>query len=108
MRKGNRSPIRKKSREHGNSRRSQTRDLGTSESLMVQSDYKPRKSAKNTKEKSCFSISFIVNGDSEATIKPVTKSVDEVFGKLHAPSHPARSAEEMKEAIAKRIRSRNP
>ncbi len=51
-------------------------------------------------------VEFIVHGGSEATLKPVTKSVDEVFGKLHSPSQPPRTVEQMKEAVAERIRSR--
>jgi len=43
---------------------------------------------------------------SEATLKPTTKSVDEVFGKLHSPSRPPRTVEQMNEAVAGRIRSR--
>ncbi|NQT93290.1 MAG: AbrB/MazE/SpoVT family DNA-binding domain-containing protein, partial [Lentisphaerae bacterium] len=39
-------------------------------------------------------VAFVVHGDSEATLKPVTKSVDEVFGKLHSPSQPCRTVDE--------------
>ena len=51
-------------------------------------------------------IAFIVHGDSEAVMKPVTKSVDEVFGRLHTAGQPRRSVEEMKAAVAKRMRER--
>ena len=49
-------------------------------------------------------IAFIVHGDAEAVLKPVTKSVDEVFGRLHSGGQPRRSVEEMKAAVAKRMR----
>ena len=49
-------------------------------------------------------IAFIVHGDSEVVLKPVTKSVDEVFGRLHSAGQPRRSVEEMKAAVAKRMR----
>ena len=52
-------------------------------------------------------VAFVIHGDSEATLKPVTKSVDKVYGKLHSPSQPRRTVDEMKEAVAKNIRSRN-
>ena len=51
-------------------------------------------------------VAFVVRGDAEAVLKPVTKSVDEVFGRLHSAAQPCRSVEEMKSAVAKRIRSR--
>lgn len=52
-------------------------------------------------------IAFVVHGDLEATMRPVTKSVDEVFGKLHNPAQPRRTVEQMKAAVAERMRSRN-
>lgn len=51
-------------------------------------------------------VAFVVHGDAEAILKPVTKSVDEVFGKLHSAAQPRRSVEEMNVAVAERIRSR--
>lgn len=48
-------------------------------------------------------IEFIVHNQSEATLKPLTKSVDEVFGRLHRPGRPARSVDEMNSAVARRI-----
>lgn len=50
-------------------------------------------------------VAFVVHGDSEAVLKPITKSVDDVFGRLHSPTQPRRSVEEMKAAVAGRIRS---
>ncbi len=51
-------------------------------------------------------VMFVVHGDAEAVLQPLTKSVDEVFGRLHNPVQPRRSLEEMKAAVAKRMRSR--
>ncbi|MDP8234947.1 MAG: AbrB/MazE/SpoVT family DNA-binding domain-containing protein [Candidatus Erginobacter occultus] len=50
-------------------------------------------------------VAFVLHGDSEVTLKPINKSVDEVFGKLHDPARPSRTVEEMKEAVAERIRT---
>ena len=51
-------------------------------------------------------VAFIVHVDSEAVLKPVTKSVDEVYGRLHSPGQPRRSVEEMKAAVLERMRER--
>jgi antitoxin PrlF len=48
-------------------------------------------------------VSFVVQNDSEAVIKPVSKSVDKVFGMLHRPDMTARTVEEMDEAIAEHV-----
>lgn len=52
-------------------------------------------------------VAFVVHGHAEATMKPITKSVDEVFGRLHSPSQPHRTIEQMKAAVGERMRSRN-
>ena len=51
-------------------------------------------------------VAFVVHGDLEAVLKPVTKSVDEVFGRLHRPARIRRSIDDMKAAVAERLRSR--
>jgi hypothetical protein len=51
-------------------------------------------------------VAFVVHGDDEAVLKPVTKSVDEVFGKLHHAGRSRRSTGEMKAAVAERLRQR--
>ncbi|TFH14899.1 MAG: AbrB/MazE/SpoVT family DNA-binding domain-containing protein [Lentisphaerales bacterium] len=51
-------------------------------------------------------VAFLVHGDAEAVLKPVTKSVDEVFGTLRDKAQPRRSIEEMNAAVAKRMRAR--
>ena len=50
-------------------------------------------------------IEFVVHGPGEASVKPITKTVDEVFGKLHDPDQPALTVEGMDAAIAARMRS---
>ena len=45
-----------------------------------------------------------VNTGNEAVITPMTKSVDDVFGLLHRPDEKAKSTEEMKDAVLKRMR----
>lgn len=50
-------------------------------------------------------VMFVVHGDAEAVLQPLTKSVDEVFGQLHNPVQPRRSINEMNDAVAKRMRS---
>ena len=51
-------------------------------------------------------VAFVFHGDGEAVLKPVTKSVDEVFGRLHSAAQPRKSVHEMKAAVAERMRSR--
>lgn len=51
-------------------------------------------------------VAFILHGDAEAVLKPVTKSVDQVFGRLHRPEQQSRSVEEMRKAVAERMRER--
>ncbi len=51
-------------------------------------------------------IAFVIRGDSEVALKPLNKSVDEVFGKFHDPAQPRRTVEEMKEAVARKMGSR--
>ena len=51
-------------------------------------------------------VAFIVHNDTEAVLKPVTKSVDEVFGRLHSAGQQRKSVEDMNAAVAKRMRER--
>jgi antitoxin PrlF len=51
-------------------------------------------------------VAFIVHGDAEAVLKPMTKSVDEVFGRLHSPGQRRKSIKQMKDAVAERIRNK--
>jgi AbrB family looped-hinge helix DNA binding protein len=52
-------------------------------------------------------IEFVVHGRTEALLKPLTKSVDEIFGKLHRINQPVRTVDEMREDVARLVRSRN-
>jgi AbrB family looped-hinge helix DNA binding protein len=49
-------------------------------------------------------VAFVVHSDAEAVLKPITKSVDEVFGCLHSAGQPTLTVEEMNAAVAKRMR----
>ncbi len=51
-------------------------------------------------------VAFVVHGEREAVLKPMTKSVDEVFGCLYSPKQPHRTIEQMNEAVAERMRKR--
>jgi AbrB family looped-hinge helix DNA binding protein len=51
-------------------------------------------------------VEFVLLEGSEATMKPLRKSVDEVFGTLHRPGQAAKSVEDMKAAVAERMRKR--
>jgi AbrB family looped-hinge helix DNA binding protein len=51
-------------------------------------------------------VEFLMHGHNEAVLRPITKSVDEVFGKLHRPNTPKRTTDEMDRAIARRMRNR--
>lgn len=51
-------------------------------------------------------VAFIVHNDTEAVLKPVTKSVDEVFGRLRSAGQQRKSVEDMNAAVAKRMRER--
>ncbi len=53
-------------------------------------------------------VAFEIHGESEALLKPVTKSVDEVFGRLHDANGPRKTVEDMKRAVAERLGSRKP
>ena len=53
-------------------------------------------------------VAFVMHGHSEALLKPITKSVDEVFGKLHDAAQKPRSVAEMKAAVAARFRRPHP
>ena len=49
-------------------------------------------------------IAFILHGDAEAVMKPITKSVDEVFGRLNSSHQSAKTVDEMNAAVAERMR----
>jgi AbrB family looped-hinge helix DNA binding protein len=51
-------------------------------------------------------IEFVVRGGSEAVLKPITLSVDEVFGRLHARASRRLTVAEMDRAVAARLGGR--
>jgi AbrB family looped-hinge helix DNA binding protein len=51
-------------------------------------------------------IEFLVNENGEALVRPVTRKVDEVFGKLSKPGQKPVSVEEMDGAIRQRVKER--
>ena len=53
-------------------------------------------------------IDFVMHGQTEAILKPVTKTVDQVFGMLHRPGQAGKTVEEMNRAIAHRMRGGRP
>lgn len=50
-------------------------------------------------------IEFVLTNDREALIRPVSKKVDELFGKLHKPGMKAVSIEAMNKAIARKLKA---
>ena len=50
-------------------------------------------------------IEFVITDDRSALIRPISKSVDELFGKLHKPGRKAASIEAMNEAIAQKVKA---
>jgi len=49
-------------------------------------------------------IAFIMHDQTEAVLKPVTITVDHVFGRLHKPGQVGKTVVEMNQAIARRMR----
>lgn len=52
-------------------------------------------------------VAFIVRGD-EAVLKPVTASIDAVFGMLHRKGAPVLSVEQMNNAVKDRFKDSHP
>ena len=50
-------------------------------------------------------IEFTITSDNEALLRPITKRVDEVFGKLHTPGRKPVSVEKMDEKIKQKVRA---
>ena len=53
-------------------------------------------------------IAFIMHNQTEAVLKPVTKTVDHVFGRLHQPRRVGKTVAEMNQAVAQRMRGGKP
>lgn len=52
-------------------------------------------------------IDFTVTDQGEVLLRPLTRRVDDIFGRLHKPGRQALSPEDMDAAIRKRIRERS-
>lgn len=52
-------------------------------------------------------IDFTLTEQGQVVLKPVTRSVDDLFGRLRKPGQKALSTQEMDAAIKKRARSEN-
>jgi antitoxin PrlF len=53
-------------------------------------------------------IDFVMHNQTEAVMKPVTKTVDQVFGRLYKPGQAAKTVAQMNRIIAQRMRSSEP
>ena len=51
-------------------------------------------------------VEFIISGEEEAVLRPVTKKIDDVFGRLHRPGRKPVSIKEMDRAIERKVRER--
>jgi antitoxin PrlF len=49
-------------------------------------------------------VAFIMHDETEAVLKPVTTTVDQVFGRLHNPGQAGKTVAEMNQIVAQRIR----
>ncbi len=50
-------------------------------------------------------LEFVINKNGEALFRPVTKKVDDVFGRLHKPGRKPVSIEEMDAVIKQKMRA---
>jgi AbrB family looped-hinge helix DNA binding protein len=48
-------------------------------------------------------VEFFVTGNGDVLLRPVTKAVDDVFGRLYKPGQSARSIAEMDEGIRRKL-----
>ncbi len=53
-------------------------------------------------------IAFVLQGQNEAVLKPVTKTVDQVFGRLHKHGQIGKTVAEMNQSVARRLRGERP
>ena len=51
-------------------------------------------------------IEIIVTEDGAALMRPISKRLDDIFGKLHKPGRKAVSVEEMNQAIRQRVKDK--
>ncbi len=60
---------------------------------------------------SCFNprrdkVAFVIQANGETVLKPSTRSVDDVFGRLHQKNGAVCSVKQMNEAVATRVRNK--
>jgi antitoxin PrlF len=51
-------------------------------------------------------IEFVITNKREALIRPISKKVDDVFGKLYNPKRKARSIEEIHEKLKRKMKEK--
>lgn len=51
-------------------------------------------------------VEFVVTGEEKAILRPVTKKVDEVFGRLHQPGRKPVTVKAMDRAIKRKVKER--
>ena len=51
-------------------------------------------------------VELLLQDGAAAILKPIAKSVNEVFGKLYKPDGPKRTVPEMNQAVSRRMRNR--
>lgn len=51
-------------------------------------------------------VSFVVHDETEAVMKPLARSVDDVFGTLYDKRQPALKIDDMNQAVAERFKGR--
>lgn len=66
----------------------------------------PKKIRDSLKLRTGDKIEIIVTDKMEAVIRPISKTVDELFCKLHKPEQKVISVEEINNAIANRMKSK--
>lgn len=49
-------------------------------------------------------IAFVMHGETEAVMKPVTRTVDQVFGRLRKPGQAGKTVAEMNRAVMLRMK----
>ena len=64
----------------------------------------PKEIRESLKLQTGDTIEIVLTDDREAVIRPVSKKVDEVFGRLHRPGRKAISTAEMDALVKKKLR----
>ncbi|MDD2599082.1 MAG: AbrB/MazE/SpoVT family DNA-binding domain-containing protein [Kiritimatiellae bacterium] len=51
-------------------------------------------------------VAFVIQSNGDTVLKPITRSVDDVFGRLHQKTSNVCSADQMNEAVKTRMRNK--